>query len=27
VLRRAWVNSDRLWAASFVFAGALTLVT
>jgi hypothetical protein len=27
VLRRAWVNSDHLWAASFVFAGAITLVT
>ena len=27
VLRRAWINSDHLWAASFVFAGAITLVT
>jgi hypothetical protein len=27
VLRKAWVNSDHLWAAAFVFAGALTLVT
>ncbi len=27
VLRRAWINSDGLWAAAFVVAGALTLVT
>ena len=27
VLRRAWVNSDHLWAAAFVVAGAVTLVT
>ena len=27
VLRKAWVNSDHLWAASFVVAGAITLVT
>jgi hypothetical protein len=27
VLRKTWVNSDHLWAAAFVFAGALTLVT
>jgi hypothetical protein len=26
-LRRAWVNSDQAWAAAFVGAGALTLVT
>jgi hypothetical protein len=26
-LRRAWLNSDQLWAAAFVAAGALTLVT
>jgi hypothetical protein len=27
VLRKAWVNSDQLWAASFILAGAITLVT
>ena len=27
VLRRAWVNSDQLWAAAFVAAGAVTLLT
>ncbi len=27
VLRKAWVNSDHLWAASFIVAGAITLVT
>ena len=27
VLRKAWINSDHLWAASFVLAGAITLVT
>jgi len=27
VLRKAWVNSDHLWAASFVAAGVITLVT
>jgi hypothetical protein len=27
VLRRTWVNSDGLWAAAFVMAGAVTLVT
>lgn len=26
-LRRAWFNSDRIWAASFLAAGALTLFT
>jgi hypothetical protein len=26
-LRRAWINSDQFWAAAFVAAGALTLVT
>ena len=27
VLRRTWVNSDHLWAASFVGAGLITLIT
>jgi hypothetical protein len=27
VLRRAWVNTDRLWAAAFVLAAAITLVS
>jgi hypothetical protein len=27
VLRRAWVNTDRLWAGTFVLAAGLTLVT
>ena len=27
ILRKAWVNSDHLWAASFIAAGAITLVT
>jgi hypothetical protein len=27
VLRRAWLNSDHVWAAAFVMAGAVTLVT
>jgi hypothetical protein len=27
VLRRAWFNLDRLWAAALITAGALTLVT
>jgi hypothetical protein len=27
VLRRAWVNTDRLWAATFFVAAAVTLVT
>jgi hypothetical protein len=26
-LRRAWINSDQVWAAAFVVAGALTLFT
>lgn len=25
ILRRAWLNTDQLWAATFVIAGALTL--
>ncbi len=27
ILRKAWINSDHLWAASFIAAGAITLVT
>ena len=27
VLRRAWINSDQVWAAAFVLAGVVTLVT
>lgn len=27
VLRRAWLNTDRLWAAAFVLGGIITLVT
>jgi len=27
VLRRAWLNTDQLWAATFILAGALTLFT
>jgi hypothetical protein len=27
VLRRAWINTDGIWAGSFVVAGVLTLVT
>ena len=27
VLRRAWLNTDALWAGTFVLAGVLTLVT
>lgn len=27
VLRRAWVNTDRLWAGTFILAAGLTLVT
>ncbi len=27
VLRRAWINTDGIWAGSFVLAGVLTLVT
>jgi len=25
VLRRAWINTDQLWAGSFVVAAAITL--
>jgi hypothetical protein len=27
VLRRAWVNTDQVWAFAFIVAGAVTLVT
>jgi hypothetical protein len=27
VLRRAWINTDRLWAATFFAAAAVTFVT
>ena len=27
ILRRAWINTDALWAGAFVLAGAWTLVT
>jgi hypothetical protein len=27
VLRKAWVNSDQVWAATFVLAGLITLIT
>jgi hypothetical protein len=27
VLRKAWPNSDQLWAGAFVLAGTLTLNT
>ncbi len=27
VLRRAWINTDRLWAATFIVAAAVTLFT
>jgi hypothetical protein len=27
ILRRTWVNSDHLWAATFMGAGAITLIT
>jgi hypothetical protein len=27
VLRKAWINTDHLWAAAFVWAGAITLVS
>jgi hypothetical protein len=26
-LRRAWINSDQFWAAAFIAAGTVTLVT
>lgn len=27
ILRKAWVNTDRIWAAAFVFAAAFTLLS
>jgi hypothetical protein len=27
VLRRAWINSDQMWAAAFVIAGVATLLS
>jgi hypothetical protein len=27
VLRRAWINTDQLWAGSFVVAGVVTLLS
>ena len=27
VLRRAWINTDQAWAASFVLAGLVTLTS
>lgn len=27
ILRRAWINTDRVWAGTFIAAGALTLFT
>jgi hypothetical protein len=27
VLRRAWLNTDHVWAASFVLAGLVTLTS
>jgi hypothetical protein len=27
VLRKAWINLDGVWAAAFVAAGILTLIT
>jgi hypothetical protein len=27
VLKRAWVNTDALWAGAFVLAGVVTLFT
>jgi uncharacterized membrane protein len=27
VLRRAWLNTDHLWAASFILAGLVTLTS
>jgi hypothetical protein len=27
VLRRAWVNTDHVWAGAFVLAAAITLVS
>jgi uncharacterized membrane protein len=27
ILRRAWLNTDGIWAAAFVMAGVITLFT
>ena len=27
VLRRAWVNTDHMWAAAFIIAGVITLLS
>jgi hypothetical protein len=27
VLRRAWINTDHMWAGAFVVAGLVTLVS
>jgi hypothetical protein len=27
ILRKAWVNTDHVWAASFVLAGLVTLTS
>jgi hypothetical protein len=27
ILRKAWVNTDRVWAAAFILAAAATLFT
>jgi hypothetical protein len=27
VLRKAWLNTDHLWAASFILAGLITLTS
>jgi hypothetical protein len=27
VLRKAWLNTDQLWAAAFIVAAAITLFT
>jgi hypothetical protein len=27
ILRRAWINTDRLWASAFLLAGGATLLT
>jgi hypothetical protein len=27
ILRKAWVNTDRVWAAAFILAAAATLLT
>ncbi len=27
ILRKAWINTDGVWAAAFVIAGVVTLLT